>query len=52
LIDLLESLVLADAVLDVDNVIADLEIAKVGEEGRDFRLLPLRTSYDRFLFVE
>ena len=35
----LQSLVLADAVLDVHDVIADRKIAKVGEKGRDLRLL-------------
>ena len=35
----LQSLVLADAVLDVDHVVADCEVAKVGEKGGDLRLL-------------
>ena len=36
LIDFLQSLILADAVFDVDDVVADLQIAEVGEEGGDF----------------
>ena len=39
----LQPLVLADAVLDVHHVIADREIAEVGEKRRHLRLLPLRT---------
>ncbi len=35
-VDFLQALILADAVLDVDDVVADLEIAEVGEEGGDF----------------
>ena len=37
--DLLQALVLGDAVLDVDDVIADAEIAEVGDEGRGLRSL-------------
>ena len=44
LIDFFQALILADAVLDVDNVIADLQIAKIGKERRHFRLLPLRRA--------
>ncbi len=39
--NLLQSLVLADAVLDVHHVVADGEIAEVGDEGRGLRLRPL-----------
>ena len=52
LIDFLQPLVLPDAVLDVDHVIADLQIAEVGEKRRDLRLLPLRPGQRRFGFVE
>ena len=50
--NLFQSLVLADAVLDVHHVIADGEIAKVGEERRDFRLLPLRMGQRNFRLIE
>ncbi len=43
LIDFFQSLVLADAVLDVDDVIANLQIAEIGEKRGSLRLLPLRT---------
>ena len=36
LIDFFQALILADAVLDVDDVVADLEIAEVGKERGDF----------------
>ena len=52
LIDFLQALVLADAVLDVDHVVADLQIAEVGKERRDFRFLALRTGGHRLGFVE
>ena len=39
LIDFFQALILADAVFDVDNVVADLQIAEVGEERGDFRFL-------------
>jgi len=35
-IDFFKTLILADAVLDVDDVVSDLEVAEVGEKGRDF----------------
>ena len=50
--NLLQTLVLADAMLDMHHVIADGEIAKVGEEGRDFRLLPLRMGQRNFRLIE
>ena len=50
--NLLQPLVLADAVLDVHDVIADREIAKVGEKGRDLRLLPLRMRQRNLRLVE
>ena len=50
--NLLQPLVLADAVLDVHHVIADREIAKVGEKRRDLRLLALRMRQRNFRLVE
>ena len=38
--------------LDVHNIIADLQIAEVGKEGRDFRFRALRTRGDRLGFIE
>jgi hypothetical protein len=52
LIDFLEALVLADAVFDVDDVVANLKVAEVGEEGGDFRLLALRARSHGVGFVE
>ena len=40
--EFLQSLVLRDAMFDVDDIIADDKVAKVREEGRNFRLLPQR----------
>ena len=44
LVDFFQSLVLADAVFDVDDVIADLQVAEVGKKCRDLGFLPLRTE--------
>ncbi len=44
--DLLEPLVLRDAVLHVDHVVADAEIAEVGDEGRGLRSLGIGTRRD------
>ena len=52
LVNLLQSLVLADAVLDVDDVVADLQVAEIGEKRRGLRLLALRTRDHRIRFVE
>ena len=52
LIDFFQALILADAVFDVNDVIADLQIAEVGEERGDFRLLALRARSDGVGFVE
>ena len=52
LIDFLQPLILSNAVLDVDDVIADLQIAKVGKERRHLRLLPLRPRRDRVGLVK
>src|SRR5882762_7447354 len=38
--------------LHVDNVVADLQIAEVREESRDFRFLPLRSRRYQVRFVE
>ena len=51
-VDFFQALILADAVLDVDDVVADLEIAEVGEEGGDFGFRALRTRGYGFGFVE
>ena len=37
---------------DVHDVISDLEVAEIGKEGGDFRLLTLRARGDRVRFVE
>ena len=50
--NLLQALVLADAVLDVHHVVADGEIAKIREKRRDLGLLPLRTRQGNFRLVE
>ncbi len=52
LVDFFQALVLPDAVLDVDDVVADLQIAEVGEKRGDFRFLPLRAGGDGVGFVE
>ena len=52
LIDFFQTLILADAVLDVDDVVSDLQVAEVGEECGDFRLLALRARGDGVGFVE
>ena len=52
LIDFFQALILADAVFDVDDVVADLQVAEVGEERGDFRFLALRARGDGVGFVE
>ena len=52
LIDFFQALILADAVLDVDDVVSDLQVAEVGEERGDFRFLALRARGDGVGFVE
>ena len=52
LIDFFQALILADAVFDVDDVVANLQIAEVGKERRDFRFLALRPRGHRIGFVE
>ena len=52
LVDFLQSLILPDAVLDVDDVVADLQVAEIGEECGGLRLLPLRARDDRLGLVE
>ena len=52
LIDFFQALILADAVFDVDDVVSDLQVAEVGEERGDFRLLALRARSDGVGFVE
>src|ERR1019366_1284816 len=52
LIDFLQTLILADAVFYVDHIVADLEIAEVGEKGGDFGFLALRTRGDEVGFIE
>ena len=44
--NLFQALVLRDAVLDVDHVIADGEVAKVGDKGRGLRSLRLGARGD------
>ena len=51
-VDFLQALILADAMLDVDDVVSDLEVAEVGEEGGDFGFGSLRTRGDCVGFVE
>ena len=52
LVDFLQSLVLPDAVLDVDDVVANLQVAEIGEKCRGLRFLPLRTRDHRIRFIE
>ena len=52
LIDFLQSLILPDAVLHVDDVVADLQIAEVRKKRRHLRLLPLRPRSHRVRLVE
>ena len=52
LVDFLQSLILPDAVLHVDNVVANLQIAEVRKKRRDFRFLPLRSRRHQVRFVE
>ena len=52
LVDLLQSLVLPDAVLDVDDVVAHLQVAEVGEKCRGLRFLPLGARDHRIRLVE
>ncbi len=44
--DFFQALVLGDAVLDVDDVVADWEVAKVGDEGRGLGALGLGAGGD------
>ena len=44
--DFFEALILRDAVLDVDDVVADGEVAEVGDEGGGFGFLRLGTGGD------
>ena len=50
--DFFQSLVLADAVLDVDNVVVDGEIAEVGDEGGGLRFGARRARRVDLGFVE
>ena len=52
LVDFLQSLILPNAVLDMDDVIANLQVAEVGEKCRGLGFLPLRTRDNRLRFVE
>ncbi len=52
LIDFLQALILADAVFDVNDVVADLQVAEVRKERRDFRLLTLRARSHRIRFIK
>ena len=52
LLDFFESLILADAVFYVDHVVADLQIAEVGEERRDFGFLAAGAAGNQIGFVE
>ena len=52
LIDFFQALILADAVLDVDDVVSDLKIAEVGEESGDFGFRALRARGDGIGFIE
>ena len=52
LIDFLQSLVLPDAMLHVDDVISHRQIAEVGEKCRHLRFLPLRTRRHQVRLVE
>ena len=50
--DLLEADELADAVIDVNDQVADLEVAQVGEEGRRQRARALAAAFAPFLFED
>ena len=52
MVDFFQSLVLADAVFDVHDVIANLQIAEVGEKGGDFGFRALGARGDGVGFVE
>jgi len=52
LVDFLQPLYCPIPVLDVDNVIADLEVAEVGKKRGHFRLATLRARNHRFGFVK
>ena len=52
MVDFFQALILADTVLDVDDVVSDLEIAEVGEECGDFGFRTLRAGADGFGFIE
>ena len=47
-----KSLVLPDAVLDVDHVVAHLQVAEIGEKCGSLRLVALRTRDDRLRLIE
>ena len=47
LINLLQPVILPDAVFHMDHVVTNLEIAKIGKECRDLGFLPLRTRNHR-----
>src|SRR5439155_14661674 len=51
-IDLFQPLVLSDPMLDVDNIVAYLQIAKIGEKRRNLGLLALVTRGHSFGFIE
>ena len=52
LVDFLQPLVLADAMLHVNHIIANLQIAEIGNKCRNFRPQPLRPSHHSFRLVE
>ena len=52
LVDFFQALILPNSVLDVDNIVADLQIAEVGQKCRDFRFMPLRPRSDRVGFIK
>ena len=52
LVDFLQPLVLPDAVLDVDHVVANLQVAEIGEKCRSLRFLTLGTRDHRIGLIE
>ena len=52
LIDFFQPLILADPVFDVDNVVADLQVAEIRKERGNFGLLALRAGSHGVGFVE
>src|SRR5215831_6596706 len=52
LVNFLEPLILANAVLDVDDVISDLKIAEIREESGSLGFLTLRSGDHRIGFIE